>query len=65
MGTTALIALIGSLVPVANDLIAFIFKSQETLKQNAELTPEQEATLDAAIAKLTVNPEEYQKEQPI
>ncbi len=65
MGTAALIALITSLVPVANDLIGFIMKSRETLKQNAELTPEQEAALDAAVAKLTVNPEEWQKIQPL
>ncbi len=65
MGTAALIALITSLVPVANDLIGFIMKSRETLKQNAELTPQQEAALDAAVAKLTTNPEEYQKEQPL
>jgi hypothetical protein len=65
MGTTALIALITALVPVANDLIAWIFKTQATLKQDVELTTEQEAELDAAIAKLKTNPEEYQKEQPI
>lgn len=65
MGTTALIALISTLVPVVNDLVAFIFKTQATLKQSAELTAEQDAALDADIAKLTVNPEDYQKEQPI
>lgn len=65
MGTAALIALISSLVPVANDLIGFIFKAQGTLKQNAELTPEEEAALDAAVAKLTTDPEEWQKQQPL
>lgn len=65
MGTTALIALISALVPVANDIIAWIFKAQATLKQNAELTPEQEAALDAEIAKLMTNPEDYQKVQPL
>lgn len=65
MGTAALLALISTLVPVANDLIGFIFKAQATLKQNAELTPEQEAALDAEIAKLATDPEEYQKVQPL
>lgn len=65
MGTTALIALITALVPVANNILAWIFQAQATLKQDAELTPEQDAALDAAIAKLKTNPEDYQKEQPI
>ncbi len=65
MGTTALLALITALVPVANDLIGFIFKAQETLKQDAELTPEQEAALDEEVAKLKTDPQEWQKEQEL
>lgn len=65
MGTTALIALISTLVPVAQNIIAAIMKARETLKQSAELTPEQEAALDASIAKLVSDPEEWQKQQPL
>lgn len=65
MGTTALIALISSLVPVANDLIDWIFKTQASLKQDAELTPDQEAALDEEVAKLKTNPDIWQTEQPL
>ena len=65
MGTSALIALISTLVPVANDLIGFIFTAQATLKKDKEMTPQEEEALDAAIKKLTVNPEEWQKVQPL
>ena len=65
MGVTALIALITTLVPVAQNIIASIMKARATLKQSAELTPEQETALDDAIAKLVTNPEEWQKQQAL
>lgn len=62
---TALILLISSLIPVVNNLLGFIFKAKATLAQSAEKTPEEEAALDAEIAKLKLNPEEWEKEQPL
>lgn len=50
MGTEAIISLIGALIPTINNLISWIGKARENLKQDAEMTPEQEAKLDAHIA---------------
>lgn len=52
MGIDAIIALIGTLVPVVNNIVGFISKTTDTLKQNAEMTPAQEAALDAHIAQI-------------
>lgn len=41
MGIEAIIALIGSLVPVANNIIGFVNRTAEELRRNEELTPEQ------------------------
>lgn len=65
MGTEALILLISTLVPTVNNILEWLFKTQATLKNDAELTPEQEKTLDDSIAKLKLDPEEWQKPQPI
>lgn len=50
MGTTAIIALIEAAVAAAMNLFSFATKAAADLKQDAELTPEQEAKLDALIA---------------
>jgi hypothetical protein len=56
----ALIALLLRFLPgaisAAGDLYALIQKIMEALKQNAELTPAQEAELDAHIATLEAQP---------
>jgi hypothetical protein len=52
MSPQIVIELITALAPVATNLIDWITKAQTTLKQSAEMTPEQEATLDALIASL-------------
>ncbi len=65
MGTAAIIALLTALAPLATDAVAYWMKAKATLSQSEELTPELEAALDAEIAKLKTNPEEYQKEQPL
>lgn len=41
MGIDAIIALIGSLIPVVNNVIGFINRTTEELKRNKELTAEQ------------------------
>lgn len=65
MATAALIALIESLVPVIQNIIDWINKAKASAAQSAEWTPEQEAAVDAAIAKLDLNPEVWQKSQPL
>lgn len=52
MSPQIIIELITALAPVATNLIEWITKAQATLKQSAELTPEQDAQLDALIASL-------------
>lgn len=52
MGIDAIIALIGSLVPVINSGIGFINRTIDNLKQNAEMTPENWSALRAKIADL-------------
>lgn len=49
MGIDAIIALIGSLIPVVNNVIGFINRTAESLRQNKEMTPEQFAALKAHI----------------
>lgn len=65
MTPEAIIALISTLIPIANNMADWISKASQTLKQDAELTPKQDAALDAEIAKLKINPEEWQKVQPL
>jgi hypothetical protein len=65
MGIESLITLIGVLVPIVNNIVSFINLTAATLRQSAELTPEQVATLDGHIEQLKIAPEEYQKEQPL
>lgn len=52
MTPETIIALISSLAPLVNNIIGWITKAQTTLKQSAELTPEQEKALDDAIASI-------------
>jgi hypothetical protein len=56
----AFIALLLRFLPIAisagGEIYALIQKIMEALKQNAELTPEQEKELDAYIAKLEAQP---------
>ena len=54
MNEAAIIALITGLAPLANNIITWISQAQATLKQSAELTPEQEKALDAAIASIDI-----------
>ena len=56
MSPAVIIQLITALAPVATNLIEWITKAQQTLKQSAELTPEQDAQLDALIASLPTLP---------
>lgn len=56
MSPQVIISLITALAPVATNLIEWITKAQTTLKQSAELTPEQEAELDALVASLPALP---------
>jgi len=56
MNPQIIIELITALAPVATNLIEWISKAQETLKQSGELTPTQEAQLDALIASLPTLP---------
>lgn len=50
MTPETIIALIAGLAPLVNNILTWIGKAQTTLKQNTELTPDQEKALDAAIA---------------
>jgi ABC-type transporter Mla subunit MlaD len=52
MGIEAIIALIGALVPIINNVSGFITRTVENLKQNAELTPAQQKALDDHIASI-------------
>lgn len=52
MNVNAILALIAGLIPVINNAVAFINKTAETLRQSKEMTPEQEAALDAHIASI-------------
>lgn len=56
MTPEAIIALIGALAPIANNLLDWIMKANATLKQSAEMTPDQEAQLDALVASLPTLP---------
>ena len=52
MPIASLLALLPSLITGVEDITALIAKITAELKQNAELTPEQSAQLDAHIADL-------------
>lgn len=56
MTPAAIIALIGALAPIANNLLDWIMKANATLKQSTEMTPDQEAQLDALVASLPTLP---------
>lgn len=56
IGAEAIIALIGALVPTINNLISWIGKARDNLKQDAEMTPEQEAKLDEHISSIDQPP---------
>ena len=43
------LAIISGLIPVVNNLILLIAKWRDAAKQSKELTPEQEAALDAQL----------------
>lgn len=49
MGIDAIIALIGTLIPVINNIVGFVERTAANLKQDKEMTPAQEAALDAHI----------------
>lgn len=59
MGIDAIIALIGSLVPVVNNVIGFINRTSAALQQNKEMTDEQFAALKSHIA--AIDEPEYWK----
>ncbi|MEO7099108.1 MAG: hypothetical protein ABI162_07080 [Luteolibacter sp.] len=65
MSPEAIIALLTALEPLAADVLAFWLAAKDHLAQSDELSPELEAALDARIEMIKVNPEEYQKQQPL
>ncbi len=56
MSPQIIIGLITALAPIATSLIEWISKAQTTLKQSAELTPEQDAELDASWSSILASP---------
>lgn len=56
MGIDEILALLPTLITGANDIYALIQKITASLKQNTELTPEQQAAFDAHIADLESQP---------
>lgn len=65
MNTTLLLSLIQMVVPLVTQGMEFITKTAASLKQSKELTPEQDAALDAEIDKLRSAPNPWQVEQPL
>lgn len=52
MNPQLIISLVGALAPIVNNMLAWIEKAQGDLKQNAELTAEQEKELDLYISQI-------------
>jgi hypothetical protein len=60
-----IIALIASVIPMINNGVAFIAKLKESAEKDTEWTEEERAAFKAELDKLTLNPEEWQKVQPL
>lgn len=65
MTPAAILSAIQLAVPLVTNLMSYITQATTTLKQSAELTPEQEAALDKSIADLRAAPQPWQIEQPL
>lgn len=65
MGPEVILALIGTVIPIINNGISFLAQMKKVAAQNAEWTDEQRAAVLAAINKLELDPEEWQKVQPL
>lgn len=65
MSADALTLIIESLVPVIQNIMSWIAKAKAASQQNKEWTPEEEAANQAAIDKLGIDPEVWQKVQPL
>lgn len=65
MSAAALTLIIEAFTPVVTNFISWVTKAKAASQQSAEWTPAEEAANQAAIDKLGLNPEVWQKVQPL